>query len=73
MNETQKDQKKTAHKAQLFMLLTAILLAMPSMIYDIQNKTILNYPASWTFLMENTLHLDATTRTDVIFNCVCVF
>ncbi len=72
MNETQKSQKKIGHKIQLVMMVTAILFALPSVIYYTQNKTILNYPASWTFLMEHTLNLDATTGL-ILFLIAFVF
>ncbi len=72
MNETQKVQKKTNHKIQLVMVVTAILFAVPSLIYDIQNKTMLNYPTNWTFLMEHTLNLDATTGL-ILFLIAFVF
>lgn len=71
MNEIQVRQQKKNRAILSEIVVIAILFAIPSILFYIKNKTILNYSGGWTFLMENTLRFDATTRTYIIFNSIC--
>lgn len=70
MNEIQIKLRKKSKLIKIEILLISFILVIPSIVFYAKNKSILPYEGGWTFLMENTLQLDATTRTYFIFNCI---
>lgn len=70
MSEEQLKQRKKNKLIKTEIILISILLAIPSIVFYGKNKSILPYEGGWTFLIQNTLQLNATTRIGFIFNCV---